>query len=169
MRQDDDVKGLAGPRDAVNEADDGVELGAAEELSGRQRSDRNHQSGTKYGDLPIQMRPAAGDFVGVRNAIAAALVLPGEAANYGSNVNAATKVLLSRTNPGEPLKKTFAGGIGKRLPVDELVRTGCLADQNDAGVPHIAGHRLAFDVRAESAGAELLKMLIERIRRRRDG
>src|SRR5436190_16144112 len=96
MRQHDHVELVAGARDAMDAADDFLELRLADELLRGERADGDHELGPQDAQLAIEMRGAARDLVDVGNAIASGLrIASGKAADDRGDVDARAKFFFT--------------------------------------------------------------------------
>ncbi len=91
----------------------------------------------------------------MRHAIAAGFrIASRKTADDRAHVHAAAELLLAHSEPLEPAEHSFAGGVGERPPVFDLVRAGSLSDEHHARAKHGAGDRFAENVRTSSARGE---------------
>ncbi len=152
MRQDDNIESLPVALGAMHPPDSVFQLRDAEESGRRESADGDHEFRRKQRDLAIEMLGTARDLFPRRNTIAARLfIAPWEATNDRTDMDALAKRLFLDAEACEPCEEASASGVGKRLSMLELMRTGRLSDEHHACVRDSAGDRTADDVRTSAA------------------
>ena len=117
--------------DLVRKADNVGQLLNRENRGNGELPDGNEKLGLQNLDFSLEPTRAVFDLFCVRHAVAALWVLPWKTAADGGHVDAGPKRLLIETEGREPLEQGLAGGPGERLPELTLVRSRCLAKQQD--------------------------------------